>query len=412
MVNPLKAEPPGQLGTLPTREFLRDYWQKKPVLIRNAFPDTSHWLSPDELAGLSLEDQVESRIVMENGPGNWELKEGPFAEDTFNTLPPSNWTLLVQAVDHYVPEFSHLLDSFRFLPAWRIDDVMVSYAVKGGSVGPHYDHYDVFLIQGMGQRTWQTGPVVDMAPPDDSGDRNQDLFLPGLSLKILKEFKSDREWVLNSGDMLYLPPGVPHWGVNETESMTTSVGFRAPSHSEIISDIGHYMSERLSDHDRYVDPDLMIAGNTGHISAQSTDKIKSILTDLINSEGAVEEWLARSQSLPKYGEKYGETEEHHKLDLKPEELSALVSNGDAIFRDESTRFLFTGPESAPEKLFINGNPTPFPTTAGSLVAILCQYRKVKLEWIRAHLENPLNQGFLLQLVNNGFLYLPSEQDSL
>ncbi|WP_160327298.1 cupin domain-containing protein, partial [Pseudomonas citronellolis] len=136
------------LGGLTPREFMRDYWQKKPLLVRQAIPGFESPISPDELAGLALEDEVESRIVLEHGEHPWELRRGPFAEDAFSQLPEKDWTLLVQAVDQFVPEVAELIEDFKFLPKWRIDDVMISYAAPGGSVGPHFDNYDVFLLQG------------------------------------------------------------------------------------------------------------------------------------------------------------------------------------------------------------------------------------------------------------------------
>jgi 50S ribosomal protein L16 3-hydroxylase len=148
------------LGELSVAEFLRDYWQKKPLLIRNAWPDFQPLLTADELAGLSLEEEIESRIVMEHGKeGPWEILKGPFNDDVFADLPETHWTLLVQAVDHWIPEAADLMEHFRFLPRWRIDDLMISFAVDGGSVGPHYDQYDVFLLQAEGQREWRIGQM-------------------------------------------------------------------------------------------------------------------------------------------------------------------------------------------------------------------------------------------------------------
>lgn len=148
------------LGGLSAETFLREYWQRKPLLIRQAFPGFETPLSPDELAGLALEDEIESRIVLEHGAHPWELRRGPFTEEDFRTLPERDWTLLVQSVDQFVPEVGELLKAFRFLPSWRLDDIMISYAAPGGSVGPHYDNYDVFLLQGHGRRRWKLGACL------------------------------------------------------------------------------------------------------------------------------------------------------------------------------------------------------------------------------------------------------------
>ncbi|WP_279293382.1 cupin domain-containing protein, partial [Pseudomonas aeruginosa] len=154
----MNADTPLQLlGGLTAAEFLRDYWQRKPLLVRQAIPDFESPLSADELAGLSLEESVESRIVLEHGKTPWEMRRGPFQEEDYQHLPEQDWTLLVQAVDQFVPEVAQLLEQFRFLPSWRIDDVMISYAAPGGGVGPHFDNYDVFLLQGHGRRRWKVG---------------------------------------------------------------------------------------------------------------------------------------------------------------------------------------------------------------------------------------------------------------
>ena len=177
------------LGDLSPEEFLRDYWQKKPLLIRNAIPDFEPPIDGNELAGLSLETEVESRLVVGT---EWQLENGPFTEQRFQTLPSSHWTLLVQAVDLWVPEVAALLREFAFLPPWRLDDIMVSYAQDGGSVGPHFDYYDVFLLQGAGQRRWQIGQACAASSP----------LLENTDLKILSQFRPTDEWVLNCGDML------------------------------------------------------------------------------------------------------------------------------------------------------------------------------------------------------------------
>jgi 50S ribosomal protein L16 3-hydroxylase len=145
------------LGDMPVDIFLRDYWQKKSLLIRGAFPHFTSPIDGDELAGLALEEEVESRLILEKGKTPWELRHGPFDEKTFTQLPETHWTLLVQAVDQWVPEVNELLEYFRFIPNWRIDDIMISFAPDQGSVGPHFDYYDVFLLQGLGKRRWKLG---------------------------------------------------------------------------------------------------------------------------------------------------------------------------------------------------------------------------------------------------------------
>ena len=214
------------LGGLTASEFLRDYWQKRPLVIRQAFPGFQSPVSPDELAGLACEEAVESRIVIENDAGKpWQLHNGPFSPDRFSDLPEQDWTLLVQGLDHWVPEIADLLDNFRFIPNWRLDDIMASYAPKGGSVGPHYDMYDVFLLQAQGHRRWTFGGHCDHTSPR----------VEGTPLRILSSWDGEETVTLAPGDMLYLPPGIGHHGVAEDDCITLSVGFRAPTIDDILT---------------------------------------------------------------------------------------------------------------------------------------------------------------------------------
>ena len=218
-------------------QFLRDYWQKHPLLIRNAFPDFTSPISPDELAGLSCEDGALSRLIVhDTATDAWKVQTGPLPEDVFATLPERDWTLLVQDVDKWDADVATLLHHFDFLPRWRLDDIMVSFAAPEGSVGAHVDQYDVFLIQGMGHRRWQidAGPN----PPQD--------FREDVELKLLREFTPTHDWVLGPGDILYLPPGVPHHGVAQDACLTLSVGMRAPSHGELLTDLADTLAEQLA----------------------------------------------------------------------------------------------------------------------------------------------------------------------
>lgn len=229
---------------MPAARFLSEYWQKKPLLMRQVANGLNH---PDAntLAGLALEDEVESRLITGHGNGPWNLQHGPFQEQDFDLLPRENWTLLVQSVDCFLTEVSLLLDHFDFLPAWRLEDVMISYAAKGGSVGPHYDRYDVFLIQAQGQRRWKLGGVCDARTP----------LLPHDQLKLLEHMDVEEEHLLSPGDVLYLPPGVAHWGVAEdSQCITWSVGFRAPSPVDLLARLADQAAEEADD-TLFTDPD-------------------------------------------------------------------------------------------------------------------------------------------------------------
>jgi 50S ribosomal protein L16 3-hydroxylase len=252
-----------RLGMPPAR-FLRDYWQKRPLLIRRAFADFENPVAPDDLAGLACEELALARIAIHDPKRDrWALRNGPFAEGDFATLPKTHWTLLVQDVDKWDADAAALLAPFDFLPSWRVDDVMVSYAEDGGSVGAHVDQYDVFLLQGLGRRRWQVS--TDANAPK--------AFRDDAELKLLREFSPTHEWILEPGDMLYLPPGVPHHGVAIGACMTYSIGMRAPSQAELIGDFVDHLIEAMPEEARYVDADLVPARNIGEIDDATIERV-------------------------------------------------------------------------------------------------------------------------------------------
>lgn len=256
-----------RLGIPPTA-FLRDYWQKHPLLVRGAFPGFTSPISPDDLAGLSCEEGTLGRLIVHRARGDrWQVHSGPFPEDIFASLPERDWTLLVQDVDKWDPDVAALLQHFAFLPRWRIDDVMVSFAAPEGSVGAHVDQYDVFLIQGLGQRRWMI----------DAGPNPPQAFRKGVELKLLQHFTPTHDWVLEPGDMLYLPPGVPHHGVALDACLTLSVGMRAPSRGELLVDLAETLAERLPETARYADPDLAPGASDGRIDAATLDRLRRAL---------------------------------------------------------------------------------------------------------------------------------------
>ncbi|HWG11098.1 MAG TPA: cupin domain-containing protein [Rhodanobacteraceae bacterium] len=256
-----------RLGMPPAR-FLRDYWQKRPLLIRHAFPDFTPPLSPDDLAGLACMDGALARIVLHDAKRDrWTLRSGPFDDAAFAKLPKSRWTVLVQDVDKWDADTAALLAPFDFIPSWRIDDVMISYAVDGGGVGAHVDQYDVFLLQGMGQRRWS----IDTRPNPPNA------FREDVELKLLREFNPTHTWTLGPGDMLYLPPGVPHDGVAVGECMTFSIGMRAPSKAELLVVLAEQVATALPDSQRYADSGLRPATATGEIDAAALRRARDAL---------------------------------------------------------------------------------------------------------------------------------------
>ena len=345
------------LGELSVEEFLRDYWQKKPVLIRNAWPGFQPLLAADELAGLSLEEEIESRIVIENGEtGPWEIHKGPFPEEFFQDLPENKWTLLVQAVDHWIPEAADLLENFRFLPRWRIDDLMISFAVDGGSVGPHYDQYDVFLLQAEGQREWRIGQVCGETSP----------IMDGPKIRILKDFEETDRWVLNPGDMLYLPPQVAHWGIAQGNCQTYSIGFRAPSQAELAQSALDQILATSNEDMRYTDADLTPRASSGEITAEDTNRLLALLNSAIQQPELLADVLGKLMTEAKYPEHQAERLEDEEWD----EWRAGFRRLPDLRKAEQARFAYTR-TPAGVRFYALGQQWNLPEDDLALVTYLC-----------------------------------------
>ena len=266
----VRATPTQMLG-MPAAKFLREYWQKKPLLIRQAFPDFVTPVEPEDLAGLACEDGVLARLVEHDKANDaWQVRHGPFEEDVFPALPHHDWTLLVQDVDKWDADIRALIERFAFLPRWRIDDIMISFAATGGSVGAHVDQYDVFLLQAKGHRRWQI----------DAGANPPLEFRNDVELKLLRQFTPTHDWVVAPGDLLYLPPGVPHHGVAEDPCLTFSLGMRAPSAAELLGDYCDSLAADAPDALRYADPDLQPAKDGYEIDDAAMHRVVEALRQL------------------------------------------------------------------------------------------------------------------------------------
>jgi 50S ribosomal protein L16 3-hydroxylase len=295
-----KNQPLALLGGITPAQFLAEYWQKKPLLIKQAITNFAGLLSPEDLAGLACEDEVQSRIVQQKGE-KWSLKNGPFDDADFSKLPKKDWTLLVQSVNHYVPEATDLLKQFDFIPHARLDDLMVSYAPDGGGVGPHFDSYDVFLLQGQGKRLWRISEQTDLTLVD------------GAPLRILKNFDTSQEWLLEAGDMLYLPPQIGHWGIavstknaegDAEDCMTYSIGFRAPKNQELASEFLGFMQDKLAQEElkltgMYQDADLALQNHPAEISVSMIQQVSENLQKIKWSDSHVAQFLGTYLSEPK-----------------------------------------------------------------------------------------------------------------
>lgn len=379
------------LGGLTAREFLRDYWQKKPLLVRQAIPDFESPISPDELAGLALEEEVESRLVIEHGARPWELQRGPFNEDTFQDLPERDWTLLVQAVDQFVPEVAELLEDFKFLPKWRIDDLMISFAAPGGGVGPHFDNYDVFLLQAHGHRRWQIGQMCDADSP----------LLPHADLKILAQFEPTDEWVLAPGDMLYLPPCLAHCGTAEDDCMTYSVGFRAPSAAEVLTHFTDFLGQFLPDEERYSDADIQPSEDPNQIQRDALERLKALLNEHMSDERLLMTWFGQFMTEPKYPELVAG------IEIEEEDFLGALEDGAILIRNPSARMAWSevGEDLV---LFASGQSRLVSARLRELLKLICSADALHVENLGAWLADDEGRTLLWELVKQGSLGFADE----
>jgi 50S ribosomal protein L16 3-hydroxylase len=367
---------------LSVAEFLQHYWQKKPLLIRQAIPNFSSPITPDELAGLACEPHVESRLICEVKQ-SWTLRYGPFNETDFAQLPASHWTLLVQEVNKHVPDIEDILDSFNFLPAWRVDDLMISYAAPQGSVGAHTDSYDVFLLQAHGLRRWQIS--------HDNG-----ALIPDVELRILQQFTPEESWILEPGDMLYLPPNIAHHGVALDDCMTFSIGFLAPTYSEMIQDFIDFSLHKMDG--RYTDPQLQPPENVGEISGEALQQIQNIIRSMPTDNHSINQWFGCFVSESRANTVY----EQSAYD-KNEWLSTF-QQGCNLHR--AAKFLFIH-ESENMTLFVEGQAIAISEQNQNIIKKLTEQREYTYAQIQAQLNDELID-LLVALTNQGFLYFYDE----
>lgn len=344
--------------------FLREHWQKKPLLVRGAFPDLVDPLSPEELAGLACEDGIESRIVRERGGKSpWEVSWGPHPESRFTTLPKRGWTLLVQELNRHVPEAALFLEPFSFLPNVRIDDVMVSYAAPGGSVGPHLDSYDVFLVQGMGERRWK----YDTRPTKDAR------FREGLDLRILERFTPDADEVLGPGDMLYLPPGFAHHGVAVSPCLTYSIGFRAPGFAELWKAFADHAARTSGPEGArlLVDPPLTPASNPGAIPPALLARVRDAIRSVNASDDAIDRFFAAFATRLAPGHELAAP----KKVLGESEIMKRLARGDAMTRSEEGRWAYLPRPRGALLLYVGGEEIAVAANAAPLAKALCAARR-------------------------------------
>lgn len=380
-------------------EFLQNYWQKKPLLIKKALPNFQNIVSADELAGLAMEEDFESKVIFKTPTTApfWHLKRGPFKEADFSKWPQTHWTLLVQGVDRFIPEVSHLLDSFNFLPQWRVDDVMISVAGLHGSVGPHYDNYDVFLYQAEGKRKW-------FLTTQHCHESN---VLPDLELRIMKDFQVEQEIVLNEGDMLYLPPHVGHHGVSLTDnSISYSFGYRSYQSQELWDSYADHLSETKDNTHLYQDPNWNNLKNTSELNSGAIQQAKNLMIDLLSDETKLTQWFGRFATQLDQGA----------AELLEAPLDSSFSENEFILEYQQakhierclvSRFAYHYRADKRIELFINGDIYDHGNSDDELISLIADNRMIETKTIAPYLTNKANKAnkaFIVKLWREGLLH--------
>ena len=388
------SQPLDVLGGITAEQFLAEYWQKKPLLVRNALPEIANILEPNDVMELALEEHVTARLIKQKDkdPNQWSVKSSPLIKGDFQKM-PKLWTLLVQAVDHYSFDLAELWKKFPFIPQWRRDDIMVSYAPKGGSVGKHFDFYDVFLVQGYGHRRWQLGQMCDANTE----------FVSGQPLKLLPEMQVDFDEVLAPGDLLYVPPGLSHYGVAEDDCLTFSFGFRMPN----MADMMDRVSDKVASNGFLKNPMLDIqrqhSSDIGQISKAELDYLKAELLQRLQNSAELDDAIMSLMSEPKYPDNIPEPDE-----IEADDLREILDTGYEILLEPASRLLYT--EQDAELLF---------WANGEQVCISEEFT-AQLKQIADGQALPFDQSFdheeiledLAQLMNDSILMLlpPAEEE--
>ena len=321
------SQPLDVLGGITAEQFLAEYWQKKPLLVRNAMPEIAGLLEPDDVMELALDENVTARLIKQKDrdPNQWSVKSSPLLKADFQKM-PKLWTLLVQAVDHYSFDLSELWKKFPFIPQWRRDDIMVSYAPQGGSVGKHFDFYDVFLVQGYGHRRWQLGQMCNAETE----------FVPGQPLKLLPEMDVNFDEVLAPGDLLYVPPGLSHYGVAEDDCLTFSFGFRMPNVSDMMDRVGDKFAENEVLRNPLTDIIRDQISAAGEVTANELEYLKSKIMEQLHNSNVLEDAIMSLMSEPKYPENIPEAEE-----IGTGDLEEALDQGYSIMLEPASRLLYT-----------------------------------------------------------------------
>lgn len=321
------TEPLTVLGGINAEQFLAEYWQKKPLLVRNGLPEIIGLLQPQDVQELALEEHASARLIRQKdkNPNEWHVKSSPLTKGDFQKL-PKLWSILVQAVDHYSFDLSELWKKFPFIPQWRRDDIMVSYAPKGGSVGKHFDFYDVFLVQGHGHRRWQLGQMCDA----------NTAFVPNQPLKLLPEIDVQFDEVLAPGDLLYVPPGMAHYGVAEDDCLTFSFGFRMPNVAGMMERISDQFSANILLQNPVIDIARKQMSQIGEINSTELSYLKDLVLAQLQDSTALDAAIMSYMSEPKYPDNIPEPDE-----IEADDLQEILHEGYEVLLEPASRLLYT-----------------------------------------------------------------------
>lgn len=373
------------LADFSLEHFMEHYWQQKPVVIRQGFKDFEDLISPNDLAGLACEEEVESRLVYKKDD-QWQAEVGPF--ESYKRFGKEGWTLVVQAVNHWSPEVAELVKPFAFIPKWRLDDVMISYATPGGGVGPHIDLYDVFICQGSGRRNWRVG---------DKGEHRQ--FAAHAALLHVDPFEPIIDVELLPGDILYIPPGFPHDGVTLEESMSFSVGFRAKSACDMLSGLADYVIDKELGKTLISDPKRPIHTHQGQINQPDFAMIKAHLQSILDNDELVADFAGSYLSKTKCA-----------LDLQALDEPLVAEDvinellEQPLVRTGGLRCFYVDQTVAQGVCYIDGERFAFGPACQDAVIALCDNDELSHDLLASGLQNPAFATQLTEWVNGGFWY--------
>ena len=384
-----------------TARFLSEYWQKKPLVIRNFFDSFEDFAELTELLQLAQEAAVESRLVRCNEDLGYQLQQGPFTAGELPLLQDSDWTLLIQAAELWIPELQQLIEQFSFLPRWRIDDIMVSYAASGGGVGPHSDQYDVFLVHGAGQRRWRLGPKIT------GGAASEAPLSTDSGLKLLREMKVEQDVTLTSGDVLYIPPGYGHWGVATSPGFCYSVGFRAPSRAEMIEGFSDRLMAASTESDRFTDVDGLQVPDNGELTPAQWQTAWQSLHASLDDPQAFLLAFGCLVTAPKYPELIETLTDP----VHAEELLRYRDQGIALVRNPASRLVLAADTPAAEPLlFVDGEIYPCSAELVPGIRKLCAVSPENTFEIAELWAQEVGQALICRLVQEGALWLAEAED--